>query len=158
MSKIPVSYNKTLKLSNACIYEIVNESDFEHLDMIVARMENYIRSKGAVPIGPFVQYTSVQVNDAGEPKATLRLIRQSNKYIANVEPPYKMESILRCKNCLFARFEGEEDKLEIAFNKLNVIAYEEGIPLTGVTYTVFTAKQDDTSFSADVFMEKAEAS
>lgn len=155
MSIIPVSDNKTLKLSNACIYEIAGESDFYNLDKIIAQMENYMKAKGALPIGPFVQYTSIQIDDAGEPQTTIRLIRQSNKYIANVEPPYKMESVLRCKNCLFARFEGEEDKLEMAFNKLNVIAYEEGIPLTGVTYTVFTSKSKDV-FSADVFMEKAE--
>lgn len=155
MSKIPISDNKSLKLSNACIYEIANESDFYNLDAIVAQMENYIRAKGALPIGPFVQYTSVQINDKGEPQTTVRLIRQANKYIVNLEPPYKMESVLRCKNCLFARFEGEQEKLEMAFNKLNVIAYEEGIPLTGVTYTVFTSKSKDV-FSADVFMEKAE--
>ena len=155
MSKIPVSDNKTLKLSNACIYEIANESDFYNLDTIIAQMENYIKAKGALPIGPLVQYTSVQINDAGEPQTTVRLILQANKYIVNLDPPYKIEPVLRCKNCLFARFEGEQEKLEMAFNKLNVIAYEEGIPLTGVTYTVFTSRSKDV-FSADVFMEKAE--
>lgn len=156
MHKIEVSYNKTLKLSNVCIYEVTDsDMEMDNLQRIVAQMENYIRAKGAVPIGPLVQYISVQSTEVGELKRSIKLLRQADKFIAKLEPPYTMKSVLRCKNCLFARFEGEEDRLNMAFSKLSVIAYEEDIPLTGATYTVFTSKSEDV-FSADVFVEKAE--
>ena len=82
-----------------------------------------------------------------------QLMIQATAYINKLEPPYFMEAVHRCRNCLFVRFSGEENQLKYAYDKLNLIAFEEDIPLTGTSYTIFTSKDADT-FSADVFMEK----
>lgn len=155
MGILSVHYNKTLKLSNVCIYEI-SEDDMQNLEKTVYQMENYIKSKGAMPIGPLVQCTQVSVTEAGEPNIKMQLLRQANTFISKVEAPYSMQSILRCANCLFVRFYGEEYQLKFAYDKLSLISFEEDIPLTGRTFTVFTSQSDD-QFSADVFMEKDHA-
>ena len=120
-------------------------------------MENYIRSKGAMPIGPLIQFTQAEVDENGEPQITIKLIRQANTFILKTELPYTMESVIRCPNCLFCRFTGEKKDLHFAYDKLNLLSYEENIPLTGHTYTVITAMSED-NFSADIFAEKKTAS
>ncbi len=152
MNKLITSYNKTLKLTNAMFYRIAND-DLQNIDKVVYQMENYIRSKGAIPIGPVVQCTQIAVTEVGEVEININFIRQANTYINHLEHPYTMESVLRIPNCLFVRFHGEESQLHFAYDKLNLIAFEEDIPLTGKSYTVFTAQSED-QFSADVFMEK----
>ena len=152
MGKLQVAYNKTLKMTNACVYQIQGE-DFDNLNKIVYQMENYIRSKGAMPLGPLIQFTQVETDGNGEPNITIKFIRQASTFIVKTDPPYTMESVIRCPNCLFCRFTGEENDLHFAYDKLNLLAYEEDIPLTGRSYTVFTAKSED-DFSADVFLEK----
>ncbi len=54
MKKIELSYNKTLKLANVliCELELTESNSFEHT---VIQMENYIKSKGYMPIGPLIQ-------------------------------------------------------------------------------------------------------
>ncbi|MCD8052649.1 MAG: hypothetical protein LUF00_01075 [Lachnospiraceae bacterium] len=155
MSKLTVSYQKTLKLTNPCLREIT-EADLPHLDRILFQMENYIKSKGAMPLGPLIERSRITVNEQGEADIRIQLIRQVNQYIWNIEAPYTMQPLLRCPNCLFVRFHGEEHQLKFAYDKLNLISFEEEIPLTGLTYTVFTSKNEE-DFTADVFMERADA-
>ena len=150
--KIQVSDSKTLKLTNILIKGIDLSEDFEK---DVLQMENYLKNKGAQPVGPLIQYTKLEIEETQEPKLVVKLMRQSNTYIHNVEAPYKMESVIRVKYCMYARYTGEEDKLKFAFDKINVTAFEEGIPLKGDSYTIFVAKSDD-GITADVFMERAD--
>ena len=63
-----------------------------------------------------------------------------------------MEAVLRVKNCIFSRFKRNENKLKLAYDKINVVAFEEDIPLKGDSYTVFVANNDGEMI-ADVFME-----
>ena len=42
MKKIDLNYNKTLKLTNALVAEI-GENDFNNLNLVVEKMENYIK-------------------------------------------------------------------------------------------------------------------
>jgi len=151
--KIQTSYNKTLKLTNVLIQE-VDLKESEGLDKEVLRMENYLKNKGAQPIGPLIQY--MEVEGGGEDiKLTIKLMMQSNTFIHNIEEPYKMESIIRVKNCMYARYTGEESKLKFAYDKINLIAFEEDIPLKGDCYTIFVSSNDD-NIIADVFMERAD--
>lgn len=151
MEKIPISLNKTLKLKNACIYRVVDE-DLENIERTIYQLDNYIRSKGALPVGPIVQCVQVLMRKES-PIVELQLIRQVNTYIEDVEPPYAMQETLCCPNCIFCRFTGESCDLHYAYEKINAVSYEENLALTGKRYTVFIEKSE-SEFAADIFAEK----
>lgn len=144
---------KSLKLTNAVIASI---SPVDLQDMaFVEKMENYIKSKGYQPLGPIIQYTGVRQNDSGEAEMVVQILRQATGYINHIEPPYSIEAVFRVPKCLYVRYTGPEDKLTVAYNKLNVVSFEEDVPVTGNTYTVFVNQLDDGDIVADVFMEIA---
>ena len=150
---INISQNKTLKLSNTIIEHVDISRDKFIIEETVLKIENYIKSKGANPIGPLIQKTEYNVNEEGQLDVKISLMRQANNFIHNVEPPYTMESVLRVKNCMYARYTGPEEKLKLAYDKINVIAFEEDIELSNTSYTIFVDKQDD-NIVADIFVEK----
>lgn len=154
MRKIEFNHEKTLKLTNAVIYEL-GEEDFENLNLIVEKMENYIKAKGYMPIGPLIQYSGTRINENGELDIVVKLIRQSSGFINHVEAPYTCESVMRIKNCMYVRYTGPENMLKFAYDKINLTAFEEDIKLKGDSYTVFVNQVDDDMI-ADVFMERAE--
>ncbi|MHB8126892.1 MAG: hypothetical protein ACYDEJ_14900 [Desulfitobacteriaceae bacterium] len=152
-NKLQVHYNKTLKLTNVLVKELLPE-DYEMFFKTVELMDNYLKSKGAQPLGPLIQYTSLLIDEAGQPNLIMKLMKQSSNYIYKIEAPYAMESIIRVPDCLYVRFTAEEEKLKYAYDKLNLISFEEDIPLVGNSYTIFVDKNDDM-LVADIFMEKA---
>lgn len=152
MNKIQISSNKVLKLTNVLIRKIDIQEEIE-LSLMVSKMDSYIKSKGAVPVGPLIQKTSYSVDDEGKIDVQLFFMRQSNNFIHNVEEPYKMESLIRVRNCMYARYIGPEEKLKFAYDKINVTAFEEDIELSDENYTIFVDQQDD-NIVADVFVEK----
>lgn len=56
--KIQVNYNKILKISNVIIKEI-DLKECENLEKEVLHMDDYLKNKGANPIGPLIQYTQL---------------------------------------------------------------------------------------------------
>lgn len=152
MSVIKISNTKILKLTNVITQEIDIIENFDFITK-VTQIENYIKSKGATPIGPLIQKTLYHINDEGQLEIKVYLMRQANNFIHNVEPPYTMESVLRVKNCMYARYTGPEEKLKFAYDKINLTAFEEDIELSNESYTIFVDKQDD-NIIADVFVEK----
>jgi hypothetical protein len=134
------------------IYEVNVEME-NNFSSAIIKMENYIKSKGAMPIGPIIQKTAYSVNEEGQFDIRLYLMRQTNNYINHVQEPYKMESILRVRNCMYAHYIGPEEKVKFAYDKINVTAFEEDIELSNENYTIFVDQQDD-NIVADVFVEK----
>ena len=154
MGKIELVNEKALKLNNPVMID-VQKCDFEKLNLIVEKMENYIKAKGYIPVGPLIQYSSSKINETGELDITVKLIRQSSQFINHVEEPYKCESVLRVKNCMYVRYTGPESMLKFAYDKINLTAFEEDIKLKGDSYTIFVNQIDD-NIVADIFMERAE--
>lgn len=152
MNKIELSYNKTLKLTNVliCEFELTGSSSFEHT---VIQMENYIKSKGYMPIGPLIQNSSCTINEEGQVEMKAYLMRQANSFINHIDSPYKFESILKVKNCIYARYTGPSEKLKFAYDKINVAAFEDNIELSNENYTIFVDQQED-DLVADVFVER----
>lgn len=156
MSKLQIHQDKTLKLTNTLIYEVQTE-ELEDLNANMEQMENYIRVKGALPLGPLIQYTNMTLDEQGQPQLQIKMIRQCNNYIHSVETPYQMESVLRVKNCMYVRYIGPEDKLKFAYDKIALTAFEEDIPLKGDSFTIFVDRnEEEDTIIADVFMPKAE--
>ncbi|MDR3316006.1 MAG: hypothetical protein LBS98_05980 [Coriobacteriales bacterium] len=151
--------SKTLKLTNAFLLEFFQEEDFEQLQSFQALIEQtelHIRQKGAQAIGPLIQRTELRVDEDGEPQIAITFIRQVNTFINHVDAPYRMEALIREADCLYTRFVGEEEHLQLAYNKLQIVGYEEEIPLRGDAYTVFVNQSDEGgTLTADIFMPKA---
>lgn len=151
-NKLQVSLNKALKLTNV-ISKQFEEKDFENFDQEVVKLENYIISKGARPLGPLIQYTNGFINENGQFEAQVMIMRQASDHIESTESPYACEPLIQVKNCIYVRYTGDESGLKFAYDKLNLTAFEEEIPLKGNSYTVFVKKDEDTII-ADVFMER----
>lgn len=151
MREIPISENKTLKLTNVLSRQIQPE-EMQNLHLIVTQVQNYIKSKGAMPIGPLIQYTDVPSSEDGFGQPRIYILTQANQLIPRLDPQYHMDAVLRVKNCLYGHFAGSSDKLSLVYDKLRVTAYEREIKLAGGTYTIYV-KQDGDEMVTDVFME-----
>ena len=149
--KIECKNNKTLKLSNVIIKEVTLDEN-TNLMLEVKKMENYIKNKGAVPVGPFIQYTKIGINGIGAPTFVYKTMIQVDVFIENNDNIYDMSSIIKVENCLYARFNGLEKDIKFVYDKINVLAYEENLKLNQDTYTVIVSKDDD-EIIADIFME-----
>ena len=154
MSKLQYNYNKVMKLQNVlmCKMNLEQEIDF---NLIIDKIQSCIKVKGAMQIGPLIQHTRTFVNDEEELDLEINFLLQCSNYIHNVEPPYKMESIIRVPDCMYCRYMGLEDKLKFAYDKINLEAFENDIELTGESYTVFVERnEEEGTIVADVFMPK----
>lgn len=156
MNKIQLSQNKTLKLTNVLKYQVnMNDEEFQ-FETEIEKMQSYIRAKGITQIGPLIQYTRTYINESGELGMELTFMLQCNHYIHSVEAPYSMESVLRVAECMYVRYIGPEHSLKFAYDKINLTAFEEDIPLEGDSYTIFVDRNDkEDTIVADVFMPKA---
>lgn len=149
---INISNNKTLKLTNVVSLEI-DISDNQGFNNTVIQLENYIKSKGAISIGPLIQKTFFSLNQSGEITAHALILRQTNKFINKIEKPYNIDSIIRVQNCIYVHYIGPEEKLKLVYDKINVTAFEEDIELKNENYTIFVDQQDD-DIIADIFVER----
>lgn len=158
MKNLQYNENKILKLTNVLKYKmLINEEDFD-FDIAVQQMQSYIKAKGAIQVGPLIQYTRSFVNDNNEIDVEIVLLLQCNNYIHSVEQPYFMESVIRVPNSMYCRYVGPEDKLNFAYQKINLEAFENDISLKGDSYTIFVDRnEEDETITADVFMERAGA-
>lgn len=155
MSKLQTNQNKILKLQNVLICKVNLEEAEVDFDIVVEKMQSYIKVKGAMQIGPLIQHTKPFVNDEEELDMEIRLLLQCNNFIHNVEKPYMMESVLRVQNCMYCHYVGLEEKLKFAYDKINLEAFENDIELTGESYTVFVDQnEEEGTIVADVFMPK----
>ena len=58
---------------------------------------------------------------------------------------------------MYCRYTGPEEKLKFAYDKIQLTAFEENIPLKGDSYTIFVDKnEEDETIVADVFMERTD--
>ena len=154
MNEIIIADNKTLKLQNLLSVKLDLESEDVNLfNTEVKKLNTYIQTHGARQIGPLIQYSSIEKNDEGEADINLQFMLQADNFIHNVEQPYRMESLLRVKNCLYARYMGPEDKIKFAYDKLGVYAFENDIELEGSNYTIYVDRnEEEETMIADVFM------
>lgn len=152
MGKIDISHNKSLKLTNVVIVSVEAESLVDY-NRVVEGINNYIKSKGASPIGPLIQKTEYNINEEGQIDIHVYLMRQANTYIHSMEAPYRIKSLIRVPDCMYARYVGPEEKMSLAYNKINIVAFEEDIALSNENYTILVDRQED-DIVADVFIRK----
>lgn len=155
MGKLQYSDNKTLKLVNVLKYRLsINEGKVD-FNVALEQMQSYIRTKGAKQIGPLIQYTKTTVNEQGMLEAEVVLMLQCNNFIHNVSEPYGMEPLIRVPNSLYCRYNGPENSLKLAFDKIGVEAFEADISLCNYNYIVFVSSDtEENNIVADVFVPR----
>ena len=157
MNKLQFHNKKVLKLTNVLKYKILIDEESFDLNVAIEQMQSYIKIKGAMQIGPLIQYTRTFINDAGELDMEIIMMLQCNNYINNVEQPYAMESVVRVPNAMYCRYNGPEEKLKFAYDKIQLEAFENDIPLKGDSYTIFVDRDEENeTITADVFMERSD--
>ena len=133
------------------------QSEETSIDVQLEQMQTYIKTKGAVQIGPLIQHISPEMSEQGEIDVHITFLLQCNHDIHNVEQPYTMKNILRIPNCLYCRYTGPESTLKFAYDKISLYAFENDIKFKGDSYTVFVDNDEENdTIIADVFMEKAD--
>lgn len=156
MSKLQLN-NKTLKLSNALKYKILLDDEDFDLNVVIEQMQSYIKTKGAMQVGPLIQYTRTFVNENSELDMEIVMMLQCNKFIHNVHQPYSMESVIRVPNAMYCRYTGPESKLKYAYDKIHLEAFEKDMDLDDYSYTVFVDNNTEEDIMvADVFIPRAE--
>jgi len=157
MNKIQFNKNKTLKLTNVLKYKILLDDESFDFNVAIEQMQSYIRAKGAMQIGPLIQYTRAFLNENNEMDMEIVMMLQCNNYIHSVEQPYSIESVIRVPNALYCRYTGPETSLKFAYDKINVEAFEQDIKLADCNYTIFLDNnQEEDVTIADVFVPRAE--
>lgn len=157
MTKLQFHDNKVLKLTNVLKYKILLDDESFDFNVAIEQMQSYIRAKGAMQVGPLIQYTQTFLNENGELDMEIVMLLQCNNYIHSVEPPYSMESVIRVPNALYCRYTGPESSLKFAYDKINVEAFEQDIKLADCNYTIFVDhNQEEDIMIADVFVPRAE--
>ena len=149
MNEIKVAENKTLKLTNV-LSRLVRPEELGNLPVILTQMQNFMKSNGAQPIGPLVQ--AVKMGTGPDHVPELYMMQQATQMITQMEPGYHMDAVLRVKNCLYAHYVGPMSQSGLASQKLNIMAFEHELELTGTVYTIFV-NQDDDEGVVDTFME-----
>lgn len=157
MSKLQFNENKTLKLTNVLKYKILLDEENFDLNVAIEQMQSYIKTKGAMQIGPLIQYTRTFLNEAGELDMEILMMLQCNNYIHSVEQPYSMDSVIRVPNALYCRYTGPEQSLKFAYDKINLEAFEKDIKLADHNYTIFVNNNpEEDIITADVFIPRAD--
>ena len=149
MNEIKVAENKTLKLTNV-LSRVVQPEELANLPVILTQMQNFMKSNGAQPIGPLVQ--AVKMGTGPDHVPELYMMQQATQLIPRMEAGYTMDAVLRVRNCLYAHYVGPMSQSGLASQKLNIMAFEHELELTGTVYTIFV-NQDDDDAVVDVFME-----
>ena len=149
MNEIKVAENKTLKLTNV-LSRLVRPEELGNLPVILTQMQNFMKSNGAQPIGPLVQ--AVKMGTGPDHVPELYMMQQATQLIPRMEAGYTMDAVLRVRNCLYAHYVGPMSQSGLASQKLNIMAFEHELELTGTVYTVFV-NQDDDEGVVDTFME-----
>ena len=108
-------------------------------------------------VGPLIQYTRTFMNDDDKLDIEVVMMLQCNNFIHNVEQPYSMESVIRVPSVLYCRYMGQESKLKLAYDKINVEAFEADIALENCNYTIFVNNNvEEDIITVDVFVPKTE--
>ena len=149
MREIQTAENKTLKLTNVVSRRIQPE-EFNNMQIVLTQMHNFIKSNGAQPLGPLVQ--CIKLPAGPNPQPEVYMMQQATQMITQMEPGYHMDAVLRVKNCLYAHYTGPMSHNQLATAKLQIMAFENDIKLTGDNYTIYV-NQDEDDAVVDVFME-----
>ncbi len=155
MNKLTYHEKKTLKLTNVLKYQVLLQDESFNIPVCVEQMQSYIRMKGATQIGPLIQYTKTFLNENQELDLEIYLMLQCNNYIHNVEQPYTMEPDIRVPDAMYCKYNGDEAHLRLAYEKINIEAFERDETLDNCNYTIFlSSNEEENCVTADIIVPR----
>ena len=77
------------------------------------------------------------------PQPEVYMMQQATQLIPRMEAGYSMDAVLRVRNCLYAHYVGPMSQSGLASQKLNILAFEHELELTGTVYTIFVNQDDE---------------
>ncbi len=161
MGKIEICDGKTLRLDNVLINRIMRFSLIEGNDYVeeismeteLAKMENVFKMNNIKQIGPLIQLSNMNRFSEEEFSIEIDLMLQASECF-NPPKPFRMKESIVVPNCLYARFNGLEEDMKYAYQKIQIYAYENDIELLGDSYTVYLDSNEDGTIMVDIFMER----
>ena len=90
IEKIVIRENKVLKLNNVLVREI-SQNELIDIDKIAYMMDSYIKSKGTSTLGPMINYSTVEIDESGQPNIIIKLMVQLKSFINKVDLPYDIK-------------------------------------------------------------------
>ncbi|MDR0508258.1 MAG: hypothetical protein LBG63_00290 [Candidatus Methanoplasma sp.] len=149
-NEIEIAENKTLKL-NRVIFRELRQQDNNEVQKALYMLSSFIKSKKLTPYGPTIVHSKT-IFENMRPIQITRIMVQLRESLESVNPPYAFEESIRVENCILARYRGDAARLQIAYGKIQVYAFEKDIHLKDEMYTVLI-EETPSGLLADVFAE-----
>ncbi|MGM9970389.1 MAG: hypothetical protein ACI35S_08350 [Anaeroplasma sp.] len=138
MSKeIFIDVDRVLKLNNILEYtfNLSNVTKEENINKKIKNFEDYIKCHGLQSYGPLVISTSILGGDS--PKIFIKIMKQIKNFNYSPVMPFEKKDEFKTTNCIYTRFEGNEEDASIANSKIKVYAYENDYVLDTTSYNVY---------------------
>jgi hypothetical protein len=151
MNEIKIAENKNVTFNNV-ISRVLEGIDEETIQKAAKMFESYLKKENLKPYGPLIvrETTKLMGREASHDSELLIQLREAPQEVAN---PYSLTPKIRLENALMARYVGPIDKMQMAYSKMHVYAFEHDITLGSVFYTVLNHDEEGRDFTADIFNE-----
>lgn len=142
LQKIEIRENKKLILK-----KVINKSldliPLENLDTEINRFYNNIQALKAQVFGPLIiRNKGMKISDDGQITSDYDLYIQAHDY-KQYKNQFNVLDEVVVEYCLYTRFEGKPEYIQLAFNKLEIYEYEEDIITRGDVYMVSLEDSQD---------------
>ena len=140
MNEIKVAENKTLKLTNV-LSRLVRPEELGNLPVILTQMQNFMKSNGAQPYRP----AGAGGKDGYRPGSCAGTVHDAAGY-PDDHPDGARLPHGRCaagEELSVRHYTGPMSHNQLATAKLQIMAFENDIKLTGDNYTIYVNQDDD---------------
>lgn len=142
MPKIEIKINKKLKLKTV-LNKNINNINLQIIQVEISKFINLLKTLKVNTFGPLIiRNKGVKISEEGSITADYDLYIQAHDY-KQYKKSFNILDEVIVDNCLYARFEGKPEYLQLAFNKLEIYEYEEDIITRGDIYMVSLEDSED---------------
>lgn len=150
MSKIQILENKKLKLANVLVKEL-HGIKFEEIDNEVQKFINFLEIAQIQTKGPLITKNGgLKIHDNGDVSTNYEVMVQTAYEINLLQVGFSFYDSIVIENCLFTRFEGKNEELIYAQNKLNLHLWENDLIEVGNEYMIYLSDEGEL-LQVDIF-------
>lgn len=147
--KIEIKNNKKLKLINVINKELIN-IDIEKFDYNLTKFLNELKLWKVQVYGPLIiRNKGTKISEDSKVSSDYDLYIQAHNY-KQYNNQFNVQDEVVVEHCIYTRFEGKPEYLQLAFNKLEIYEYEEDIITRGDIYMI-TLEDTPDKIVMDIF-------